>query len=52
MRQRNFAGLRVAAAAYQSYIADGLVRRPERPRGNQRIRGGQFTGYRMYLGSL
>lgn len=52
VRQTDLSGHRVGAAAHQRHIADGVVRRPERPGGHQRRIAGQNAGDRVYLGGI
>jgi len=50
MCQGNFSGLWIASATYQCNIADGMMRRAERPTRNKSGMFRKFSGNRMYLG--
>ena len=52
VRQRNFSGARYGAAADQSRVADGVVRRAERPHAHQSIARVQHSGHAVNLGRL
>jgi len=50
--KRNFARARLPAAAHESGVRDGVMRRPERPPSYQRRVRGQHPGHAVYLRDL